>query len=280
MNDPRLRARYGLKYNPFLPAIPAEDLWSPPGLDLFGVRIEHLTREGGFALLSGAVGAGKSKALQALATRLGRVPDLTVGVMERPQSASGDFYRELGRLFGVDLSPANRYGGFRALRERWEGHVQQHLLHPVLLIDEAQEMPASCLNELRLLGSVQFDSRCLITTVLCGDERLPERFRTRELLPLGSRIRCRLTLTPLDKGALRELLEHVLDRAGNPGLLTDGLKSVLVEHAAGNPRVLCHMGADLLGIAAERDHPHLDEQLFLEQFGRATPARSKRAANL
>src|SRR5690606_8489760 len=126
---------------------------------------------------SGAVGAGKSKALQALAVRLGRMPDLTVGVMERPQSAVGDLYRELGRLFGVDLSPANRYGGFRALRERWEAHVQQHLLHPVLLVDEAQEMPATCLNELRLLGSVQFDSRCLLTTVLCGDERLPERFR-------------------------------------------------------------------------------------------------------
>lgn len=277
MNEPRLRARYGLKYNPFSPGIPAEDIWTPPGFDLFAMRIEHLTREGGFGMLSGGVGAGKSKSLQALATRLGRIPDLTIGVMERPQSSASDFYRELGRLFSVNLSPANRYGGFRALRDRWESHLQAHLLHPVLLIDEAQEMPSSCLNELRLLASTHFDSRCLLTTVLCGDERLPERFRTRELLPLGSRIRTRLVLTPLDKGALRELLEHLLDRAGNPGLVTDGLKSVLVEHAAGNPRVLCRMGADLLAVAADKDSPHLDEQLFLDLFGRSTRRKAVRA---
>lgn len=161
---------------------------------------------------------------EALSVRLSAVPDLVVGVMERPQSATSDLYRELGRLFGVDLSPANRYGGFRALRERWEGHIQSCLRHPVLLIDEAQEMHTACLSELRLLGSVSFDSRYLLTVVLCGDERLPERFRTRELQPLGSRIRTRLTLAPLDKPRLRELLEHLLERSGNPGLIDDNLK--------------------------------------------------------
>ena len=278
MTDPRLRARYGLKYNPFLPAIPPEDLWTAPSFDLFASRVEQLTREGGFAQLSGAVGSGKSKHLQALATRLGRLTDLTIGIMERPQSASGDFYRELGRVFSVNLSPANRYGGFRALRERWEAHVRQHLVHPVLLIDEAQEMPAACLNEIRLLGSIHFDSRCLLTTVLCGDERLPERFRTPELQPLGSRIRVRLTLAPLEKGPLRELLDHLLDRAGNPGLLSDGLKGVLVQHAGGNPRILCSMGADLLAAAVVQDRPQLDEQLFLEVFDR-TVSRARAASS-
>lgn len=138
MTDPRLRARYGLKYNPFLPSIPPDDLWVSPGFELFAARLELLTREGGFAQISGPIGSGKSKHLQAVATRLGRLTDLTIGIMERPQSASGDFYRELGRVFSVNLSPANRYGGFRALRDRWETHVRQHLLHPVLLIDEAQ----------------------------------------------------------------------------------------------------------------------------------------------
>ena len=277
MNDPRLRARYGLKYNPFNPNIPAEDIWAPPGFDVFAMRIEHMTREGGFGMLSGSVGAGKSKNLQLLSTRLSRIPDLVIGVMERPQSSTSDFYRELGRLFSVNLSPANRYGGFRALRERWESHVQTHLVHPVLLVDEAQEMNAACLNELRLLGSTHFDSRCLLTTVLCGDERLPERFRTRELLPLGSRIRIRLVLKPLDKVPLRELLDHLVERAGNPGLVTDGLKSVLVEHAAGNPRVLASMGADLLAVAVEKDQAQLDEQLFMDVFGRSTQRRRRAA---
>ena len=278
MTDPRLRARYGLKYDPFSPDIPAEDIWTSPEFDVFARRVEHLTRDGGFASLSGEVGLGKSKSLQLLATRLSRTPDLVVGVMQRPQSATGDFYRELGELFSVDLSPANRYGGFRALRARWESHLQSNLLRPVLLIDEAQEMPAACLNELRLLGSTHFDSRCLLTTVLCGDERLGERFRTRELLPLGSRIRVRLHLKALDKASLREMLEHLLDRAGNPGLITDGLKAVLVDHAAGNPRILCRMAADMLVAGVEKDVPHLDEQLFLDAYGRANRRRKAAAS--
>src|SRR5690606_34820569 len=183
MNDPRLRARYGLKYNPFDPEIPTEDLWTAPGFDLFAGRVEALTRSGGFGMLTGAVGTGKSKAFQALAGRLAAISDLVVGVMERPQSSPSDFYRELGRVFAVDLTPANRYGGFRALRDRWESHLQTHLRHPVLLVDEAQEMPTACLSELRLLGSTRFDSRYLLTVVLAGDPRLPERFRTRELQP-------------------------------------------------------------------------------------------------
>ena len=44
--------------------------------------------------------------------------DVTVGVIERPQSKSADFYRELAEVFAVKLKSHNRWGGFKALRER------------------------------------------------------------------------------------------------------------------------------------------------------------------
>jgi type II secretory pathway predicted ATPase ExeA len=65
----------------------------------------------------------------------------------------------------------------------------------VLLIDEAQLVSADCLTELRILQSDHFDSQSLLFTILCGDGRLPERFRSAELLPLGSRIGPRLPLS-------------------------------------------------------------------------------------
>ena len=79
--------------------------------------------------------------------------DVVVGVLERPQSRSGDFYRELGDIFSVKLKPSNRYGGFRALRERWKAHVASSRIKPVLLVDEAQEMAPDVLSELRILSS-------------------------------------------------------------------------------------------------------------------------------
>jgi general secretion pathway protein A len=275
MPDPHLLARYGLKYNPFLPAIPADALWSPPGLDDFCFRVEGLVMDGGFAMITGDPGLGKSKALHLLAQRLDQVGEVVVGVMERPQSALGDFYRELGELFGVDLSPANRYGGFKALRARWRAHIKSSLFRPVILIDEAQVVASGCLDELRLLGSTHFDSELLLTTVLCGDNRLGKRFRTPELLPLGSRIRTRLVLEPLSKNDLLDFLDHQIAHAGAPHLVTDGLKSVLVDHAAGNPRVLMSMGAELLGAGAARDRKQLDEKLFLEIYARPPRRQAK-----
>ena len=277
MVDQTLQARYGLKYNPFLPAIPAEDLWQPPVSEVFFHRVESLVLDGGFALLSGEHGLGKSKLLQLLEQRLTRLgDDVVVGVMERPQSSLGDFYRELGALFGVDLSPANRYGGFKHLRSRWRTHIKSTLFRPVLLIDEAQEVHADCLNELRLLGSAHFDSECLLTSVLAGDSRLPERFRLRDLMALGSRIRSRLVLQPFGADDVAAFLHHLLDRAGAPHLMTEALQQALIDHCAGNPRILTGMAADLLDTAVRKDLPQLDEKLFFEVFSRLPAAPIRR----
>ena len=89
----------------------------------FAWRVEQLVQEGGFALISGESGTGKSVALRIVAERLAALRDVVVGVLERPQSKSADFYRELGDIFSVKLRPSNRWGGFNALRERWKTHV-------------------------------------------------------------------------------------------------------------------------------------------------------------
>lgn len=276
MNDKQLLSLYGLKWNPFLPNIPVEALWSPPGIDSFIFRVENLVTGGGFALICGEPGLGKSKNLQLLAHRLNRMGDVVVGVMERPQSNLSDFYREMGALFGVSLSPANRYGGFKALRERWQNHIKSTLFRPVLFIDEAQEMITCCLNELRLLGSAHFDSQCLLTTVICGDMRLPERFRNTTLVSLGSRIQLRMVLEPYARDVMLSYLQYSLEQAGALHLMTQGLMETLVDHASGNLRLLNNMAAELLTEGAQKELTQLNEKLFLEIFSRHHPSRKRR----
>lgn len=275
-NSKKLLALYGLKWNPFLPHVPVEALWTPPGIDHFFFRVENLVAEGGFALVCGEPGLGKSKTLQILAQRLNCLADVAVGVMERPQSNLGDFYREMGDRFGVNLSPANRYGGFKALRARWQDHIKNTLFRPVLLIDEAQEMLTICLNELRLLASASFDSQCMLTVVICGDMRMPDRFRSTALVSWGSRIRVRMIMEPYDRTVLLGYLDHCLDQAAAPHLMTQSLKEALVDHAGGNIRLLTTMSAELLERAAQKELAQLDEKLFLEVFSRPPQARSHR----
>jgi type II secretory pathway predicted ATPase ExeA len=267
-----IRVLYGLKHNPFLPNLPTDALWVSPAAETFAHRIQAMISQGGFAMITGDPGQGKSKTLQWIAKRLSTIPDITVGVMERPQSHLADFYRELGELFGVGLTPLNRYGSFTALRAKWKAHCLSTLARPILLIDEAQEVSSACLTELRLLQSVCFDSDSLLFTILCGDGRLPDRFRTPELLPLGSRIRARLQMSPLAPEQLQQYLSFALEQAGHPQLMTIELIQTLAAHSLNNLRVLNQMAAEMLDAAAERNLPRLDESLYFELF---SPAPSK-----
>src|ERR1700720_3263655 len=105
MNSKKLLALYGLKWNPFSPDLPSEALFVTPKIEHFAWRVEQLVQEGGFALIAGESGTGKSVALRIVAGRLAALRDVTVGVLERPQSRMPDFYRELGDIFSVKLTP-------------------------------------------------------------------------------------------------------------------------------------------------------------------------------
>jgi general secretion pathway protein A len=262
----KLLALFGLKWNPFSPDVPTDALLVAPRVESFCWRVENLAREGGFALVTGTPGIGKSVALRLLVERLGALREIKIGVMVRPHSGVSDFYRELGDLFGVQLSPHNRWAGAKVLRERWQAHIDAALVRPVLVADEAQDMSTVVLNEMRHLSSARLDSHMLLTTILAGDTRLVEKFRTDDLLPLSSRMRVKLNLDRATPDELEQCLRHCMTKAGAPKLMTPELVTTLCEHAAGNYRTLMTMASDLLVTGAQREVKQLDEKLFFDTY--------------
>jgi general secretion pathway protein A len=273
--NPKLQNLYGLKFHPFRPDVPTEALYCTAVVDAFIRRVELGIADGGFVMVTGDPGCGKSVALRLLAERLRKLPDVLVGTVEHPQSRTSDFYRELADVFGIPLVTHNRWAGFKALRARWSDHIAQTHMRPVLILDEAQEALTTVFGEIRTLASKELDSRQLLCVVFAGDLRLTERLRSPELLPLGSRIRRRLVLDYASRDELLACLDHLLEAAGNPSLMTSELKATLAEHAAGNYRVLMNLSDELLTLAAERELPRLDDKLYLEAF--AQPQRPKAA---
>jgi len=269
----KMLALYGLKWNPFTPNVPTEAFHVTTRLESFCWRVQQLAGDGGFALVTGVPGCGKSAALRILSASLATQRDVTVGVISRPQANIADFYREMGELFGVELRPHNRWGGAKTLRHRWQAHIQTTLSRPVLLVDEAQEMQPAVLAELRLLASADLDSHILLTIVLAGDGRLAERLRSDEFLPLASRMRVRLAIERASPQDLQDCLRHTLQQAGAPTLMTPEVIATICDHAQGNLRTLMIMAADLLEAAAQHDARQIDETLFFQTC--AVPAASE-----
>jgi general secretion pathway protein A len=262
----KLLALYGLKWNPFAAGVPVEALHVSPRIDSFCRRVLQLAAEGGFALLTGAPGTGRSAALRILAEHLAGQRDLKVGMISRPQANIADFYREMGDLFAVQLRPHNRWSGTKVLRQCWQTHIDSALTRPVLIVDEAQVMRSAVLCELRLLTSARLDSHLLLTVVLAGDGRLADRIRCEELLPLDSRIRVRLPIERATPDLLQACLKHALQQAGAPTLMSAAVIATLADHAQGNMRALMIMADELLAAAAEREARQIDETLFFDLY--------------
>jgi len=271
----RLQALYGIKFNPFRPDVPVEALYSSPRTTDFVTRAADAVVEGGYALVTGEPGTGKSAVLRLLAKRLRGLRDVTVGTIQHPQSKTADFYRELGDLYSLELRPHNRWSSFKVLRQRWKDQIAQTLRRPILIIDEAQDTQPSVFTELRILSSEEFDTHQLLGVVFAGDARLTDRLGSPDLLPLGSRIRRRLTIDAATPDELRSCLDHVLDAAGNPDLMTGPLKTALCEHSVGNHRVLMNLADELLAVALGRNLSQLDDGLYLDVFGQRNKTPTK-----
>jgi hypothetical protein len=86
----------------------------------------------------------------------------------------------------------------------------------------------------------------------------------------------RRLLSSYDQKELRSYLEYCLQQAGAPQLMTKPLMTTLVEHSAGNLRLLNVMAAELLTVATQRELTQLDEQLFLELYSPTLQKRQSR----
>jgi type II secretory pathway predicted ATPase ExeA len=279
MNLKKLMALYGIKWNPFAREVPVDGINIDDRLKHFGWQVENLVMDGGFAMITGPVGTGKSVSLRWLAHRLKQLQDVKVGEIIRPQSNLADFYRELSDLFGMTLQVSNRFNTFRSLREKWKSHIETSLFRPILLIDEAQEMLPVVLSELRLMSASQFDSRSILTVILCGDERLPEKFRHPDLIPLGSRIKSRLITEHKTKEDLAQIMTLLIEKAGNPTLMTKALIKTLSDRSMGNYRAMMQMAENLLEEGFRREIPQLDDKLFLELFDTSKLPGRRRKSN-
>ena len=230
---------YNLKEYPFrLTPDPAFICMTEQHREAFSGLIYSLCARPGLSVLIGEAGTGKTTILYTLLALLGRHQYLAA-MCTNPTLSREEFYDFMLLKFGVSSASTSKARQLLALEEslkrsRAEGSTA------VLIIDEAQRLPAEVLEEVRLLLNLETPREKLLEIVLAGQPELSQTLRRKKLRQLKQRVGCLYTLKPLNPQEVGHYLHHRLMQAGRPerGLFSEPAVELIYTYSGGIPRLI------------------------------------------
>src|SRR5450756_856473 len=193
---------------------------------------------GGFVLLTGEVGAGKTTVCRCL---LEQIPEsCDVAYIFNPKLTVEELLSTICAEFGITFPPGN------TSVKVYIDCINAYLLdahargrHTVLIIDEAQNLAADVLEQMRLLTNLETDKRKLLQIILLGQPELAAMLERPELRQLGQRLVARYHLGPLTRPEVAAYVRHRLEVSGaKRQLFPARLMGRLYRLSGGVPRVI------------------------------------------
>ncbi len=176
-----------------------------------------------------------------------------------------DFYRHLALKFG--LTPSFRRAQiWREIKEYVVHVCTQKNTMPVVIVDEAQNLPHEFFRDLPSFLNFVFDSKDYMTLWLVGHTELARELNKPCFAALSSRIHVRCELKPvIERDAFKALIQHGFNQAGATAQLLSESAIELVRMASqGNPRRAHQIIVTSMRLAAERQMSHLPDDIIQE----------------
>ena len=226
-----------------------------------------INESGGFIQLTGEVGTGKTTMVRALLSRVPQHAD--VAVILNPRLTATEFLLTICEELGLGLDEADRGSAKEMVdalnRRLLAAHAEGRRV--IVIVDEAQNLSADVLEQVRLLTNLETPTQKLLQIILIGQEELRELLDRTELRQLAQRITGRYHLNPLSKEEAREYVRHRLRVAGAAGeIFTPGALSEIHRLSRGIPRVI-NVCCDRALLGA-----------YTQETRRVTPSLVRRAA--
>ena len=198
----------------------------------YGVR-----ENGGFILLTGEIGTGKTTVWRCLASRM--PDDVHLAVVLNPRLSESELVESICDEFGVAYEPGR---GLKHLVDALNRHLlalHERGERAVLIVEEAQNLDATLLEQLRLLTNLETDESKLLQIILIGQPELLDKIDGPQLCQLRQRVTARYHLTSLDADEVRAYVAHRLEMVGGGlGLFTEQALLRLTRVSAGIPRLI------------------------------------------
>jgi general secretion pathway protein A len=193
---------------------------------------------GGFVLLTGEVGTGKTTVCRAFLEQLPASVD--VALVLNPVQSPNELLTNICEEFRIALPHGKRSN--KVLIDALNGfllHVYANGRRPLLIIDEAQNLPRQALEQVRLLTNLETTKHKLLQIFLIGQPELRRLLETQALRQLDQRITARFHLTPLDLAETGDYIRHRLAVAGvDRPLFTARAIRRIHDYSGGIPRVI------------------------------------------
>ncbi len=233
------QAHFGLAEAPFSIAPDPRYLYmSQRHQEALAHLLYGLGGDGGFVLLTGEVGAGKTTICRCLLEQIPETCD--VAYIFNPKLTVEELLSTICVEFGIDCPPGNTsIKMFIVCINAYLLHAHAHGRNTVLIIDEAQNLSADVLEQMRLLTNLETSQRKLLQIILLGQPELAVMLERPELRQLAQRIVARYHLGPLTRAEMTAYVEHRLDVSGaKRQLFPAALMSRLYRLTGGVPRVI------------------------------------------
>ncbi len=191
----------------------------------------------GFITVTGEIGAGKTTLIRALLRRVD--PSTTVARIINTTVSSLQLLKMIMRDFGIESPSPAKEDLLASLNEfLLEEYSLGH--NAVIIIDEAQNLGISTLEEIRLLSNLETEKDKLLQIILVGQPELRQTLASPELKQLRQRITVNYHLAALSDEEVSEYIQHRLKVAGakNPNLFSSGAVDQIVTASNGIPRLI------------------------------------------
>lgn len=219
---------------------------------------------GGFVLLTGEVGTGKTTVCRCL---LQQLPDNTrLAFVLNPKLNSIELLATI--CDELDIKYPENCDSLKILTDKLSEYLlrcYQKDLNVVVMLDEAQNIATEVLEQIRLLTNLETNQKKLLQIILVGQPELQEKLAKRELRQLAQRITARYHLRPLN---LKETMAYVLHRVRIAGskksLFTRSSIELMHTKTAGIPRLINTICDRALVAACSRNMQQVDHKIMAE----------------